>query len=127
MDHTVTIAGGKWTYKCSMGRKRAYYAAMQEALAVPSDDMQGVFAARIAQTDAMFAFVTDCVRKVEGLKDASGKAYKSVQAALDDMDEGDVMLLVGAIVNNQDDADGEQGNDSSGSASPHEPTIAAEK
>lgn len=127
MDHTVTIAGGKWTYKCSMGRKRAYYAAMQEALAVPSDDIQGVFAARIAQTDAMFAFVTDCVRKVEGLKDASGKAYKSVQAALDDMDEGDVMLLVGAIVNNQDDADGEPGNDSSGSASPHEPTIAAEK
>jgi len=127
MDHTVTIAGGKWTYKCSMGRKRAYYAAMQEALAVPSDDIQGVFAARIAQTDAMFAFVTDCVRKVEGLKDASGKAYKSVQAALDDMDEGDVMLLVGAIVNNQDDADGEQGNDSSGSASPQEHTTEAEK
>jgi hypothetical protein len=127
MDHTVTIAGGKWSYKCSMGRKRRYYAEMQEALAVPSDDIQGVFAARIAQTDAMFAFVTDCVRKVEGLKDASGKAYKSVQAAIEDLDEGDVMLLVGAIVNNQDDADGEPGNDSSGSASPQEHTTEAEK
>jgi len=127
MDHTVTIAGGKWTYKCSMGRKRAYYAAMQEALAVPSDDMQGVFAARIAQSDAMLQFVADCVRKVDGLKDASGKAYKSVQAAIEDLDEGDVMLLVGAIVNNQDDADGEPGNDSSGSASPQEHTTEAEK
>ena len=50
-----------------------------------------------------------------------------MQAAIEDLDEGDVTLLVGAIVNNQDDADGEPGNDSSGSASPHEPTIAEEK
>ena len=114
-ERTVTIGGGKWTYRCSMGQKRDYYKAMDATLA----DEKGVFASRYEQCEVMLGFVEGTVEKVVGLKDKSGKPYKTARAAAEAMDEVDVALLVGAIINNQED---ESGNAASGSALPPEVT-----